>query len=758
MRPLADRNYRKRLVFPVPVPYTHLAMEWGKLKWVGVVGLMILMATVEGAQGTKAKANPKPSPKSAQAASQIEAPVPLEFGDNGPDFDMPTNWPAPGARPSGSPEAAAAALARSVLKGGPDALPAIQRAALESGISIRNESGEVIFAAPESADIGLSVSDFELAVAAFATHRNATMEFAELNKVYASDERLASMDLRSLLEKTLNQFQGSIHPGKRFWAQFVRSFGLTPGSPYSFLFEKEEGASICSAQLVWLSYVGAGQMHAAFRRNPHENLLTALGPFRFERQRPSQMAAMRNLQRIVQHLGQGPIAQHIQTTVSGGNDPAWAMLELAASELIRTGTRITGTLRNSPLVRTKTRGQTGGDSTLEVRIDFQLSSAARARFARNAQSLGATVPLPPNGPLECGTLAANLLGNSLVHIANVPQWMTAISPGRYRIVLRGDAQHEGFTANAKPVMREASISVNGNHSSLVVGYQPQRTFRIPVRDWLQPGVLLHFELEVTGSGTEEMLSGGSVSWYMIRSLSGITKLTLKMPGATLPDMSGRFDPNGTGYVSWMQNPEEEGLLLDYKIYDFFNYRTPGSGCGEETPTFDSTFRSIESYHDPLFLVEAGKYISSAQFQVNERLQRFSVQFASDIMAPVKTRATNAPVNQSSKAIFSDIEVDAQDLALLKMRWPGGFYDWPAPPTRSGSGSPTYTAQFTARARFIPMDPPTKRSLTVTGKITVTVEGGSGPPSDPQLRQIASSLFAGYGDWRRTGAIQSDLRP
>ncbi len=113
-----------------------------------LAGLLAALLTLNfisasGSQGSKGKITPtsKVIEKHAPMAAD-SAPKTFEYSDKYPDFDVPDAFPAPLALPDGAPDEAAWALAKKVLDGGPDCLAALERAALESGMSVHDENGK----------------------------------------------------------------------------------------------------------------------------------------------------------------------------------------------------------------------------------------------------------------------------------------------------------------------------------------------------------------------------------------------------------------------------------------------------------------------------------------------------------------------------------------------------------------------------------------------------------------------------------------
>src|SRR4051812_28460942 len=114
----------------------------------------------------------------------------IRLDSNDQTYSFPNPWPAPLPHPEGSIDDVAAELASKVLAGGPDALPALERAALESGFAIHDSTGKELYKPKDNRAVGVSILDFDLAVAAELTKRKDKTLMGDLAKAAAENPAL----------------------------------------------------------------------------------------------------------------------------------------------------------------------------------------------------------------------------------------------------------------------------------------------------------------------------------------------------------------------------------------------------------------------------------------------------------------------------------------------------------------------------------------------------------------------------------------
>jgi len=545
--------------------------------YLGSLCAALLVAVGFGPWQTKQK--PKTPAPQTETTAQTE---PVEVGQTGPDFQFPNPWPAPLARPDGSVDDVAATLARKVLAGGPDALPALERAALESGFAIHDENGKELYKPDDSRSVGVSMLDLDLATAAELTKRKNKTTVAQLQQQISENPDLNGISLSDLFSTTVSDFEGADdeRPSMRFWGQFVQALGWESNREFRDPALGSDRDELCGAQVTWLLYMASAQAAAATRganvqqapqETPAENPPTAQdppphGPSIARQGLPND--AITNLNLVTQLSAQPNYQQAFQDIQKKGFSPELGFIELCRQQMISLGLYFDF---NPPkqLVRTKTYGQTGGSSTLRVRLTLRVDKDMRRRYNEAVAVFPKAQPLPADGPVHGARFTITPPDECDVDSTS------SVSHDIETFTLTAKKQMRHLVSNPKPDDYQRTIYINADSSLMSC----HASVPLDIRDWQPTGMKIRVIGRLAGYGDINDGGGSKRHWEMFRSLFGIINLTTAIPAPSI-----HTSTDVTRYTTWMQypqNPENQPNPWSYSVNDAYKSEGPVGGCGSK---------------------------------------------------------------------------------------------------------------------------------------------------------------------------------
>ena len=524
---------------------------------------------------------------------------------------FPSPWPAPLAKPSGTPEQVATALAQKVLAGGPDALPALEGAALESGFSIHNsETKAILFSPSPETDIGMSMADFDLFVAAEGAKRKTVSQYGGLQSEIEGD--LPDFPLNYLLPHETIEGVYSRHPGYQFFGNFIMQLGMksTPPSgmdssrqlrmpprPEFKALGQDSNAKFNEPQICFLLYMAAGQAWAGSEggdKKTEEPPAEAPGVPPADEPPPhgpdarihgqALDAAFRDLRQVLTNLSDTSIAQTIIQNGSKGHSAHFTLLSLAQQRILQVGTKINFVVGLAPLVRTKIHGQTGGTRTLHVHVSFSVPDDVRTKYDTLRSFMIKSNPLPKNGPQDQPVMLSSLD----VRIEVNPDHVRT-SNGEATTKLIGAVQDQQLGKN--PVADDYSTELN----AFVPANQPLvlKVGYVPVRDWLPNGTTLLVGICVKGSGRQDLPGDTHLYWAIDRWIVDTTDLPDPIPMSMItPNSSNK------NLSSWTQffNPAKGWADPEpkYEVDDFYIYDGPVFDCASKAGERGQSVENVRS--------------------------------------------------------------------------------------------------------------------------------------------------------------------
>ena len=555
--------------------------------YVGSVWAALFLAVGYGLWQTKTKKTTAPQ---APTATQSQ---PTDLEPESTPFTFPNPWPAPLARPEGSVDEVAEILAQKVLAGGSDALPALERAALESGFAIHGEHGEVLYKPEDSNSVGVSMLDFDLAAAAESTRHKQKTRMADLQKIASKNSSLKGISLKDLFSSTVADYgdEGDEIPNKRFWGQFVQALGSESEGQFDDGTTASDDIRLCGAQVTWLLYMASGQAAAATssdsvqpaQTSPAENPPTAEdppphGPSAQQQQRTGG-DVITNLVDVVQLSSRPDFHDIFQAAQSRGGRLTLAFIELCRERAMLLGLRVKGKRVIDRLVRTKKFGETGGSTTFEVIAYLEIDDEIRRRYQEAVAVFPEAISLPEDGPLEGAEYTV------------VPPDECDLDPTTqtHEFVFQGRRTYamQVFKLTAKRQERQLSQNPVPDDYSRQVDVQVDTPFGstvdaldLPIRDWLPRGVVVIIDGKVSGHGTLKRSEGTKLKWSIDRTIIGGINLSTFSPIPYIHSAS----TGASRYTSWTQYAGN----ADYVPEDWFcrvndRYKTilPADGCGHK---------------------------------------------------------------------------------------------------------------------------------------------------------------------------------
>lgn len=206
-----------------------------------VIGLSLRHRRTASASSGPTAMNGVAASLPAQTASPADAAAkPWGLDDLGaPDDPLPPALPLPAVAGPIQSAHAADALARRVLAGGPESLPALITALQASGIAIVG-SGDSVVARPAEPWQGMTMKPWEVRAAAAMVlpQRTVTFTLTDLGPVLvAAVPELKDAPVEQLLLNDVRSMSDSQQPTRRFFARFLVALGqnATSHAPYDML-------------------------------------------------------------------------------------------------------------------------------------------------------------------------------------------------------------------------------------------------------------------------------------------------------------------------------------------------------------------------------------------------------------------------------------------------------------------------------------------------------------------------------------------
>jgi hypothetical protein len=550
--------------------------------------LLLAMGTAVLAAGFLGlpKSETAQKPKTAPPASDSKT-----LGKYGP-LDFPKTWPAPLARPAGSLDQVADILATKIMAGGPEALPALQRAALESGFAIHGKDGNVLYSPDPAIANGISMLDLDLVVAVEGVKRQVLVSFEDLQKQL--DPELSDFGLALHLYDAVSESSQHKNAGRKFWSSFMVELSMQSDGP--------EAMSL--PQSYFMLYMGAGQAWAGSEgAEPETEPETTPGLPEAEEPPPhgplaqaqARDASFGNLRQSITSFSDTAIAEYMSQNASRGRSGYASLLRLARQQALMTGTELLVRWPGEPLVKRKVTGQEGESDDLFFSTNFDVTADFRERFEAARAFLPRTQPLPPNGPLE-------------VNAHCTPGDRFVVRPNSFRIpaeevqvALVGTRQTR--TLPTVPLQEDLTLPLevkaiyNAGPSPIVAAH---KKLNVAVRDWLPTGLIVEVDLKLEGSGTLTS-DDHTLKWTIYRSYFHRVALDMELPSSAMISLTPFNAQQPNRFKSWMNDiTKQSPFTYGYVVREVYTTDGPASGCGTEpgersqswTRIFGSGLKSI----------------------------------------------------------------------------------------------------------------------------------------------------------------------
>jgi hypothetical protein len=608
----------------------------------GLVALLLLpgfhRAAGQSKPGTELKTNPPAVSQEFTIGNQSAA-------------EWPDPWPAPMPKPEGTPDEVAADLAKIVLNGGPDTLPALERAALESGFSIHDESGKVLFMPDDASDIGLSMLNFDLAIASENTKTKKKILISDLERGIHENDELKDISLPDAFADTMKANLDEFHAGLRFWAQFVSSLSSQSDGDYDAVAVCDDDSEISGPQATWLLYLSAGQAAAGLMTpaeqpdNPPLGSHLAVPPSDANMRQGTNIPAFRDLSRSLTQQQRSTIAQKIQQSQSH-LDPQIRflneVLRLARNQFVQ----IEGNYYNPPLIHAKVFDQLGGEMHLKIVPILKVPAKFRAKYQAAMATVPGANPMPPDGPLKLADV--RLEEDDLFTVAQ-----KGMDDSGASLILQGTKQERHLVAN--PVAEDFTIPSVGlvTYADPAFGFERIKT-NVPYRDWHNPGGLLSVMMTVHGSGTLKNPEGGvTMHWTINRKAESKALLIQSLPIAMYA--IGGAKQGDASVLSWVTSfdPNVNPTSWKFMIDDETTITAPIGGCatkeGETTTATDTVKDRAPSAEEREFLKVIG-----AAVQI-DKAKKPSFH-ATTPAAPVKRKSSGNTPRNDTMDMLEDVDV------------------------------------------------------------------------------------------------------
>ncbi len=602
-------------------------------------------------QKTPAKTDQKDQADVETSGKEIstgQEPGPLTF---------PDTWPAPLPAQSGDATQAATALAKKVLAGGPDALPALERAALQSGFSIHDQDGKVIFSPTAEADNGMSMLDMDLVVAAEGARRKTMMTYGDLQQNSGMTEEefpLAYMFGHEIAEGIFCK-----NPALQFLSQFVMQLGAQSNDEADALGSSNE-TRLNVPQAIFQSYLAAGEAWAGAQPGtgnatpeeaptvppadepPPAGQVIGHGPFL---QAAARDAAFRNLQACQTSFSQAYILDFVQQHT--GATPHSSLLALARMQLLRAGTTISLRMSGAPLVRSSLTGHTGGKRHLYVRVTFNISEDMRRRYNAARKFVPSAKALPDQG---IQNVSVKLMTDFDVIVPKPIVVPTNGTEGDADLV--GAVQTRTLTGTRLEDYYDTKLHAIVPPNDAIA----RKMFTVPIKDWLESGLTITIHIKVDGSG---VISGddSNLYWIIDRELVETSDLNYDMPMAAVSGTATL--PNDKRFTSWMQrpdpmNPTKQDPPPSYHVSDLYVYEGPVADCAAKKGQRGQSVKRVESlpWKEPDEMT-----FNQSRVEWDAKLKKYSFAAAYQPVL-VETSTDGASEGQTRMSILDGLEVPA----------------------------------------------------------------------------------------------------
>ena len=413
---------------------------------------------------------------------------------------------AAAAFPSGDADQAAAALAGSVLKGGPQEMPALLAAIRASGLGIRDlAAGGKVVQAPAEPSQGLAFQAGEvLAMSKLLSHGYA-VSLADLASLVQNLDptTLAKAPVQTFLVAGIRAAATSKSPTRRLWGRFIVELGKQASPSYDLLSAAPATAQLDAAQAMFVllrlfgdldakvapaaAVIPSGSAHS-FAPAPADRLVGASKPACSPGEREAEIldatsvGAAYGFEQFLDWT-----SEHLpgHTLHAYAKAIPWINAMLAAIKFIATAATFNGKLEladGEPLIRTKTT--TAGeqrDLTVTVSMDTGKSTFLNClRILFNAAGLDFS--LPADGPVDGAEITWTLLsGNESVRLCALPCGSGGTSTnnarsghtdeaGEAKLGVEGVPQKHKLLDSVTPVPRRAVVRAG-------VNLKPAKLFR-----------------------------------------------------------------------------------------------------------------------------------------------------------------------------------------------------------------------------------------------------------------------------------------
>lgn len=198
-------------------------------------------AASQPARGTPSSSTPL---KQATASTHIASPDFTIKGDAMAQAFRSGKLPAPLAQPTGTPEQAAAELAKRVMAEDEQSTAALLTAVQMSGFSVRADDGSLAYESVKPGQ-GIIIDAWEVAALSKVFADGLQINLADLSNAFASTmPSLKNAPVDKLLLDGLRAAGNGNQPAKRFWADFIAELGRQSRKHYDLLAPYVDAATV----------------------------------------------------------------------------------------------------------------------------------------------------------------------------------------------------------------------------------------------------------------------------------------------------------------------------------------------------------------------------------------------------------------------------------------------------------------------------------------------------------------------------------
>jgi len=581
---------------------------------------------------------PANEPAAASPSEEAEA----SKADAGPT-DLPRTLPIPAPMPPGPPDMAARILARQVLSGRSESLPALMRAMLAAGHPIVRRDGVALYDPEPGNSNGVGMLDAELFFAAEAAKAGTEVTLGGLARTVRKNPAFHDFDILAAWKADLAELGKSTEPSTRFWFEFIRAMSTESEGSYADPASAAENSALSPVQAHMILIRSFAAFYFATNGTStalfdHSMLLDRRsgGPFLpdaeisryadpFARIRMADLARTwfgRDQQRSLQDAFRRLLERFPEMDERGANTWFAAMCQWM---WILNHLELVVQTDNDPLVRTKRYLQRGATKEFLLALKLAIPRQAREHFESYGRDLGVSVSLPPDGQLPLNTdfpftLTQKPLDPESAKLIEVkslelPSGRGSIEPGK--LVVEGAPQGKTFTREPVEDRRRAVVKfeIKADPGRFVftsewgrvaseLGLVGSGEVRVPVTDWKDSSWSGQIRAEASGRGTVKIDEDWEATWNTERSFFTAFELDGSVPEGLIKQ-AVRTNPTARGPRKYATYYLKRNPQVSLRYEEYRKTRGPVENCalekkGESTTTLEAILRDPKGFNEEVF--------------------------------------------------------------------------------------------------------------------------------------------------------------